>query len=58
MMNQDPHVLASIMVGRGRFQAGIVVEPKLEFRFDPADEARLAEFRNKIWCAMTLLCVA
>ncbi|PCH42383.1 acetyl-CoA synthetase-like protein [Wolfiporia cocos MD-104 SS10] len=49
MMNQDPHVNASVMFGRGRFQAGILVDPKPEFRFDPSDEARLAEFRNKIW---------
>lgn len=49
MLNQDPHVLSSVMFGRGRFQAGILVDPKSEYRFDPSDEVRLAEFRNKIW---------
>ncbi|KAF9553775.1 acetyl-CoA synthetase-like protein [Agrocybe pediades] len=49
IINQDPHVQSSIMFGRGRFNAGILVEPKPEFRFDPSDENKLAEFRNKIW---------
>ncbi|KAF4612641.1 hypothetical protein D9613_011797 [Agrocybe pediades] len=49
IINQDPHVQSSIMFGRGRFNAGILVEPKSEFRFDPSDENKLAEFRNKIW---------
>ncbi|KAJ7842962.1 hypothetical protein B0H14DRAFT_2779739 [Mycena olivaceomarginata] len=49
LLNQDPHVLSSVMFGRGRFQAGVVVDPKPEFKFDPADEIKLAEFRNKIW---------
>ncbi|OBZ73545.1 hypothetical protein A0H81_05885 [Grifola frondosa] len=49
MLNQDPHVLSSVMFGRGRFQAGIIVDPKPDFKFDPADEVKLAEFRNKIW---------
>ncbi|KZT07586.1 acetyl-CoA synthetase-like protein [Laetiporus sulphureus 93-53] len=49
MMNQDPHVHASIIFGRGRFQAGILVDPKREYQFDPSDEKKLAEFRNKIW---------
>ncbi|KAH9841056.1 uncharacterized protein C8Q71DRAFT_436612 [Rhodofomes roseus] len=49
MLNQDPHVLASVMFGRGRFQAGILVDPRPQHRFDPADETKLAEFRNMIW---------
>lgn len=52
MMNQDPHVTACVMFGRGRFQAGLIVEPKPEYQFDPSDEAKLAEFRNKIWCVL------
>ncbi len=47
-MNQDPYVHASIIFGRGRFQAGILVDPKREYQFDPSDEQKLAEFRNKI----------
>ncbi|TFY52824.1 hypothetical protein EVJ58_g9797 [Rhodofomes roseus] len=48
-MNQDPHVVASVIFGRGRFQAGILVEPRAEYSIDPADENRLAEFRNQLW---------
>ncbi|KZT73191.1 acetyl-CoA synthetase-like protein [Daedalea quercina L-15889] len=49
MMNQDPHVSSGVMFGRGRFQAGIIVDPKPQYAFDPSDETKLAEFRNKIW---------
>ncbi|KAJ7579078.1 hypothetical protein C8J56DRAFT_1006701 [Mycena floridula] len=49
ILNQDPHVSASVMFGRGHFQAGVLVDPKPAFRFDPANESDLAEFRNKIW---------
>ncbi|KAJ7204502.1 hypothetical protein GGX14DRAFT_460740 [Mycena pura] len=49
MMNQDPHVRISVMFGRGRFQAGILVDPELAFKVDPSDEVKLAEFRNLIW---------
>ncbi|KAH9934343.1 uncharacterized protein B0H18DRAFT_870080 [Fomitopsis serialis] len=52
MLNQNPHVLASVMFGRGRFQAGVLVDPRPEYRFDPANETRLAEFRNMIWPAV------
>ncbi|KIJ23935.1 hypothetical protein M422DRAFT_56632 [Sphaerobolus stellatus SS14] len=30
-LNQDSHVIASVMFGRGRFQAGIIVDPKPTF---------------------------
>ncbi|KAI0926217.1 hypothetical protein AcV5_008731 [Taiwanofungus camphoratus] len=49
MLNKDPHVFASVMFGRGRFQAGIAVDPKSEFKVDPSDQNKLAEFRNMIW---------
>ncbi|KAG7447913.1 acetyl-CoA synthetase-like protein [Guyanagaster necrorhizus] len=49
MLNQDPHVLASVMFGRGKFQAGVLVEPKREFSFDPVDTVLLGQYRNKIW---------
>ena len=39
----------SIIFGRGRFNAGVLIEPKEQFKFDPIDQAKLAEFRNKIW---------
>jgi hypothetical protein len=40
------------MFGRGRFQAGIIVDPKPAFTFDPSESVKLAEFRNKIWFAI------
>jgi len=49
IMNQDPHVSAAVMFGHGKFQAGILIEPTKEEQFDPSDEEKLAEFRNKIW---------
>ncbi|KAJ7233038.1 hypothetical protein C8J57DRAFT_1090832 [Mycena rebaudengoi] len=49
MLNQDPHVLSSVMFGRGQFQAGVIVDPKPAFKFDPSDSIKLAEFRNLIW---------
>lgn len=49
ILNQDPHVRASLMFGRGQFQAGVLVDPTSEYRFDPSDEEKLAEFRNLIW---------
>ncbi|KAH7929530.1 acetyl-CoA synthetase-like protein [Leucogyrophana mollusca] len=49
MLNQDPSVFASVVFGRGRFYAGVLVDPKPHLRFDPSDETRLAKFRNKIW---------
>ncbi|THH15905.1 hypothetical protein EW146_g4648 [Bondarzewia mesenterica] len=51
----DPHIAAAIMFGRGRFQNGVLIEPKKEFMFDPRDERKLADFRNKIWPAVERL---
>ena len=44
ILNQDPHVHSAIMFGRGRFNAGVLIDPKPEFMFDPADKNKLAEF--------------
>ncbi|KAK0243050.1 hypothetical protein EDD85DRAFT_314137 [Armillaria nabsnona] len=49
MLNQDPHVLAAVMFGHGKYQVGVLVEPGPQFSFDPVDESKLAEFRNLIW---------
>ena len=38
------------MFGRGRFNPGVIIDPKPEFVFDPEDQEKLAEFRNKVWC--------
>jgi len=48
---QDPHISGAIIFGRGRFQNGVLIEPKTEYGFEPRDEEKLAEFRNKIWYA-------
>ena len=47
---QDPHVSACLMFGRGRFQNGVLIQPKESF--DPTDEVELEEYRNKIWCVL------
>ncbi|KAF5371569.1 hypothetical protein D9758_003563 [Tetrapyrgos nigripes] len=44
LMNQDPHVQASVMFGRGQFHAGIIVEPKQHFTFDVLNEKELSKF--------------
>lgn len=37
------------MFGRGRFNAGMLVEPKAAYKFDTKDAEKLAAFRNQIW---------
>ncbi|KAI9058948.1 acetyl-CoA synthetase-like protein [Trametes sanguinea] len=49
IINEDPHVNASVMFGRGKFQNGILVEPKEEFKVDPRDPKQIETFRNLIW---------
>jgi hypothetical protein len=49
ILNQDPHVQSAVMFGRGKFQAGVLIDPIPAQRFDPSNEERLAEFRNAIW---------
>ncbi|KAI5119729.1 hypothetical protein M0805_008659 [Coniferiporia weirii] len=49
ILKQDPHVQMAIMFGRGRFNAGVIIDPRPEFKFDPRDTTALAEFRQKIW---------
>ncbi|CAL1699334.1 unnamed protein product [Somion occarium] len=49
ILNQDPHVRAAVMFGRGRFYAGVVIDPRPGHEFDPQDQDRLSDFRNKIW---------
>ncbi|EMD35545.1 hypothetical protein CERSUDRAFT_106870 [Gelatoporia subvermispora B] len=44
---KDANIAAAIMFGRGRFQNGVLVQPKEEV--NPTDEKQLAAFRNKIW---------
>ena len=49
LMTQDPHVAAALIFGRGRPQAGILVEPASDYAFNPVDELKLTEFRNTLW---------
>lgn len=44
---QDPHILACLMFGRGRFQNGVLIQPKVPF--NPREPGALEAFRNKIW---------
>ena len=46
----DPHVKSAVMFDRGRLNLGVIIDPKPEFSFDPEDQEKLADFRNKIWC--------
>ncbi|KAH8078749.1 acetyl-CoA synthetase-like protein [Cristinia sonorae] len=49
ILSHDPHVQAAIMFGRGKFNAGVLVEPHAQYAFDPSDSEKLAAFRNTIW---------
>ncbi|KAF8838098.1 putative aminoadipate reductase [Paxillus ammoniavirescens] len=45
----NPSVSGVCMFGRGRSQAGVLVEPRSEYAIDVTDDKQVAEFRNKIW---------
>ncbi|KAJ8093219.1 putative NRPS-like protein biosynthetic cluster [Marasmius tenuissimus] len=49
LLGQDSRVTSAIMFGQGQFHAGVLVEPKPVYRFDPGDHVKLAQFRNDIW---------
>ena len=49
IINQDPHVRAAVMFGSGQFNAGVLIDPRAESSFDPADEKKLSDFRSAIW---------
>ncbi|KAG8930870.1 hypothetical protein FRC02_003563 [Tulasnella sp. 418] len=49
ILGRDPHIQNALLFGRGRFQNGALIEPKKPFQFDPADEEKLAAFRDAIW---------
>ena len=54
-MLQDPHVRAAVVFGRGRFQNGILIEPKLENSFDVSDSHTAEIFKDSIWRVSYLL---
>ncbi len=37
------------MFGRGKFNAGVIIDPAPALKFDPADAAALTAFRQRIW---------
>lgn len=49
IINDDPYVKNSVMFGRGKFQNGVLIEPKEDYAFDPSDIKKLETFRNKFW---------
>lgn len=42
-------VQGAVVFGRGREQAGILLEPRAQFAINPENEAEVAAFRNKVW---------
>ncbi|KAK0220052.1 hypothetical protein IW262DRAFT_1554790 [Armillaria fumosa] len=48
ILNQDPHIAGSIMFGR-KFHAGVLIDPKPEFKIDLSNPKQVADFRNRIW---------
>lgn len=52
VISASPVVSGVCMFGRGRNQTGVLVEPREEYAIDVADDKQVAEFRNKIWCAL------
>lgn len=55
MMNEDTHIKSCVMFGQGKFQNGVLVEPKPEFAIDPNDNAQVEAFRTLIWCVLRFL---
>ncbi|OBZ74338.1 4-chlorobenzoate--CoA ligase [Grifola frondosa] len=49
ILSQDPHLAGAVIFGQGRFQNGVLVEPKDDLKFNPDDQLKLIDFRNKIW---------
>ncbi|KAJ7627164.1 NRPS-like enzyme [Roridomyces roridus] len=47
ILYEDPEIAFAVMFGRGQFNAGVLIFPTEAF--DPADEERVVEFREKIW---------
>ncbi|OBZ65571.1 Polyketide synthase HetM [Grifola frondosa] len=49
ILSTDPHIAGAVIFGKGKFQNGVLIEPKEDFGFDPEEQSKLAEFRMKIW---------
>lgn len=46
-------VMGALVFGRGREQAGVLLEPRPGYTIDPKDEAAVVAFRNKVWCVIS-----
>ncbi|TFK42646.1 hypothetical protein BDQ12DRAFT_719499 [Crucibulum laeve] len=51
-LEKDPRIANAIMFGRARFQAGVLILPAADYKFDPSDIRELAKYRNLIWDAI------
>ncbi|KAL4257534.1 Adenylate-forming Reductase [Pleurotus pulmonarius] len=49
LINRSPAVHCGLVFGRGRFQAGILIEPHPNYVFNPEDLDQLYSFRDAIW---------
>lgn len=49
ILNTDVRVKAAIMFGRGRFQNGVLIEPKAEYSIDPENVDQVEAFKTAIW---------
>lgn len=49
ILNQDRHVLSSVIFGRGRTHPGVLFDTKPSYAFDPRDKKAMSEFRELVW---------
>lgn len=49
MLTRHWKIQFAVMFGRGRFHAGVIIQPKLQYQFDTGNKGLLAKFRNEIW---------
>ena len=49
ILARDAHVRSAVIFGRGRINAGILVDPAPADQFDPTDETKLHAYRELIW---------
>lgn len=55
LISADALVAGCVMFGREREQPGILIEPHAECAIDPADQESVADFRRRVWYAVTFL---
>ncbi|TFK37074.1 hypothetical protein BDQ12DRAFT_221196 [Crucibulum laeve] len=49
MLLKHPKIRNAVLFGRGRFHAGVLIQPTPENEIDPTDTVCLARYRNDIW---------